>query len=128
MSYLRTGVKGFSQRRRVLASYYLIHTKCTVYKVKFASYFSLYNWPYSGADPGFFLGGGAPVSCSTSTPINHIFFLCRIPVVLENRRSSQGGARTPCTLLPDPPLTSLRTNTHPSQYFSSLSAQPCQNY
>ena len=25
-----------------------------------------------GADPGFFLGGGALVSCSTSTPINHI--------------------------------------------------------
>ena len=24
----------------------------------------------SGADPGFFLGGGALVSCSTSTPIN----------------------------------------------------------
>ena len=30
--------------------------------------------PYPGADPGFFLGGGALVSCSTSTPINHIFF------------------------------------------------------
>ena len=40
-----------------------------------------------------FLGGDALVSCSTSTPINHIvFFFCRIPVVLENRRSSQGGA------------------------------------
>ena len=47
----------------------------------------------TGADPGFFLGGGALVSCTTSTPINHIvFFFCRIPVVLENRRSSQGGA------------------------------------
>ena len=46
----------------------------------------------SVADPGFFLGGGALVSCSTSTPINHIvFFFCRIAVVLENRRSSQGG-------------------------------------
>ena len=55
---------------------------------------------FAGADPGFFLGGGALVSCSTSTPINHIvlFFFCRIPVVLENRRSSQGGVRTPCTL------------------------------
>ena len=39
----------------------------------------------TGADPGFFLGGGALVSCSTSTPIN------RIPAVLENRRSSLGG-------------------------------------
>ena len=28
----------------------------------------------SGADPGFFLGGGALVSSSTSTPINHIVF------------------------------------------------------
>ena len=28
----------------------------------------------SGADPGFFLGGGALDSCSISTPINHSFF------------------------------------------------------
>ena len=64
---------------------------------------------FSGADPGFFLGGGALVSCSTSTPINHIVFFCRIPVVLENRRSSQGGGgvRTPCTLPLDPPLILL---------------------
>ena len=60
----------------------------------------------TGADPGFFLGGGALVSCSNSTPINH-FFSRRIPVVLENRRSSQGGGggmRPPCTLPLDPPL------------------------
>ena len=37
-------------------------------------------WPmgksssHTGADPGFFSGGGALVSCSTSTPINHIYF------------------------------------------------------
>ena len=44
----------------------------------------------AGADPGFFLGRGALISCSTSTPINHIVFcFCRIPVVLESRRSSQ---------------------------------------
>ena len=61
---------------------------------------------FSGADPGFFLGGCALVSCSTSTPINHIVsFFCRIPVVLENCRSSQeGGMLTPCTLPLDPPL------------------------
>ena len=29
---------------------------------------------FAGADPGFFLGGVALVSCSTSTPINHIVF------------------------------------------------------
>ena len=61
--------------------------------------FHITNYLYSGADPGFFFGGGALVSCSTSTPINHIvvFFFCRILVVLENRRSShQGeGVRTP---------------------------------
>ena len=57
-----------------------------------------HNDIYTGADPGFFLGGGALVSCSPSTPMNHIvfFFFFRIPVVLENRRSSQergeGGA------------------------------------
>ena len=28
----------------------------------------------AGADPGLFLGGGALVSCSTSTPIKHIVF------------------------------------------------------
>ena len=28
----------------------------------------------AGADLGFFLGGGALFSCSTSTPINHIIF------------------------------------------------------
>ena len=45
---------------------------------------------FTGADPGFFLGGGALVSCYTSTPINHIVFY-RIPAVLENRKSSWGG-------------------------------------
>ena len=29
---------------------------------------------FTGADQGFFLGGGALVSCCTSTPINHIVF------------------------------------------------------
>ena len=49
----------------------------------------LHRLQVTGAHPGFFLGGGALVSCSTSTLINHIvFFFCRIPVVLENRRSS----------------------------------------
>ena len=28
----------------------------------------------AGADPGFFLGGGAVVSCFTSTPINQVVF------------------------------------------------------
>ena len=40
----------------------------------------------AGADLGFILGGGALVSCCTSTLVNHIvFFFGRIPVVLENQ-------------------------------------------
>ena len=35
------------------------------------------------------------------------FFFCRIPIVLENRRSSQGRVRTPCTLPLDLPLFGL---------------------
>ena len=73
----------------------------------------------SGADPGFFLGGGALISCCTSTLINHIvfFFFGRIPVVLENRRSSQGvGGAHP--LHPPPrsaPATNMTRNTHKRQ-------------
>ena len=61
----------------------------------------------SGADPGFFLGGGALVSCSTSTPVNHIVFFSqntsciRKPQVISGEG---GGVRTPCTLPLDPPL------------------------
>ena len=58
----------------------------------------------SGADPGFFLGGGALFSCSTSRPINHIVWqntsCIRKPQVI----SGGGGMRTPCTLPLDPPL------------------------
>ena len=52
----------------------------------------------SGTDPGFFLGGGALVSCSTSTPINHIVFFVvqntsciRKPQVI----SGEGGCAPP---------------------------------
>ena len=64
-------------------------------------------WCYAGADPRFFLGGGALVSFSTSTLINHIvfFFFRRIPVVLENRRSPRGGGGgTPPAPSPKIPL------------------------
>ena len=33
-----------------------------------------------------------------------VFFFCRIPVVLENRRYLKGGVCTPCTLPLDLPL------------------------
>ena len=62
--------------------FYAIYDKVTMDFLYFSSDtsprdFHITNYLYSGADPGFFLGGGALVSCSTSTPINHIvvFFL-----------------------------------------------------
>ena len=51
-----------------------------------------YNITISGADPGFFLGGGALVSCSTSTPINHIvFFLQNASCIRKPQVISRGG-------------------------------------
>ena len=67
----------------------------------------LIRYAQAGADPGFFLGGGALVSCSTSTPINHIVFFCRIPVVLENRRSPEGGGGGGAHPLHPPPRSAL---------------------
>ena len=59
----------------------------------------------TGADPGFFSGGGALVSCSTSTPINHIVFFWQNTSCIRKPQVISGkGARTPCTLLLDPPL------------------------
>ena len=59
------------------------------------------------ADLGFFLGGGALVSCSTSTPINHIFFWQNTSCIRKPQVISTGGVRTPCTLPLDPPLQNL---------------------
>ena len=70
--------------------------------------YSQFNVRSSGADPGFFLGGGALVSCSTSTPINHIvFFLQYTSCIRKPQVISRGGGRgvhTPCTLPLDPAL------------------------
>ena len=57
--------------------FYAIYNKVTMDFLYFSSDtsprdFHITNYLYSGADPGFFFGGGALVSCSTSTPINHI--------------------------------------------------------
>ena len=55
----------------------------------------------------FFLGADALVSCSTSTPINHIvFFLQNTSCIRKPQVISGvgGGVRTPCTLPLDPPL------------------------
>ena len=41
---------------------------------------------------------------NSNKPHSFVVFFCRIRVVLENRRSFQGGVRTPCTLPLDPPL------------------------
>ena len=56
---------------------------------------------FSGADPGFFLGGGALISCSTSTPINHIvFFLQNTSCIRKPQVISRG--RGGCCAPPAP--------------------------
>ena len=69
------------------------------------------SWPLvSGADPGFLLGGGALVSCSTSAPINHILFFLQNTSCIRKPQviswgGGGGGVGTPCTLPLDPPLS-----------------------
>ena len=80
---------------------------------------------FSGADPGFFLGGGALVSHSTSTPINHIvFFLqntsCIRKLQVISGGGGGGGVRTPCTLPLDLPLSSGLNQHPPAQGTGSL--------
>ena len=45
----------------------------------------------AGADPGFFLGGGALVSCSTSTPVNHVFFFLQNTSCIRKAQVISGG-------------------------------------
>ena len=49
----------------------------------------------TGADPGFFWGRGALVSCSTSTPINHIVFFWQNTSCIRNPRVISGGGAHP---------------------------------
>ena len=53
-----------------------------------------------------FWGGGALVSCSTSTPVNHIvqFFFLQNTGCIRKPQVISGGGGTPCTLPLDPPL------------------------
>ena len=55
----------------------------------------------------FFRRGCTPLLLYFNTNKPHSFFFCRIPVVLENRRSSQGGGGGAYPLHPplDPPLS-----------------------
>ena len=65
----------------------------------------------------FFRRGCTPLLLYFNTNKPHSFF-CRIPVVLENRRSPQGeGVRTPSTLPLDPPLQWLRSNRELTRIF-----------
>ena len=52
----------------------------------------------------FFRRGCTRLLLYFNTNKPHSFFFGRIPVVLENHRSSQVGVRTPCTLPLDSPL------------------------
>ena len=52
---------------------------------------------YPGADPGSFLGGGALVSCSASTPIIHIVFFLQNTSCIRKLQviSGRGGGAHP---------------------------------
>ena len=49
----------------------------------------------AGVDPGFFLGGGALVSCSTSTPIKHIVFFLHNTNCIKKTAGDLGGGCAP---------------------------------
>ena len=83
----------------------------TAYKQLYATFLvyrkviSLCNL-YRGGSRIFFRRGCTRLLLYFSTNKPHRFFFGRIPVVLDNRRSSRGGGegvRTPCTLPLDPP-------------------------
>ena len=83
----------------------------------------------SGADPGFFLGEGALISCSTSTPINHIvFFLQNTSCIRKPQVISGGGVRTPCTLPLDPRLRLALSYTCVIIGFVSSARQQCFSF
>ena len=80
------------------------------------------------ADPGFFLRRGCTrllLYFNTNKPHRFFFFFGRIPVVLENRRSSQGVVRTNCTLPLDPPMPTEIT-IHLCEQKSYLVWSSCQ--
>ena len=67
----------------------------------------------SGADPEFFLGGGALVSCSTSTPINQIvfFFSENTSCIRQPQVISGGGDAHPLHPPPGSAPASHRNNS-----------------
>ena len=81
---------------------------CFVHLKSFWFFEGLVTAAVAGADPGFFLGGGALVSCATSTPINHIVFFLQNTSCIRKPQviSGGGGCAPPCTLPLDPPLCS----------------------
>ena len=76
---------------------------------------------YRGGSKIFFRRG-ALVSCSTSTPINHIVFFLQNTSCIRKPAGhlggeGGGGLRTPCTLPLDPPLLYYSFNLHrPEMY------------
>ena len=78
---------------------YINKTKLQIQNSSLPSSVSM--WPtrvrLQGRIQDFFLGGGALVSCSSSTPINHIvfFWLLQNTSCIRNRRSSQEGGAHP---------------------------------
>ena len=67
--------------------------KCRIFCFVFSETAGRHNW--SGADPGFLLGGGALVCCSTSTPITHIVFFWQNTSCIRKPQVISGGDKHP---------------------------------
>ena len=74
------------------------------------------SWPLvSGADPGFFLGGSALVSCSTSAPNKpHTFFFAEYQKTAGHLVGGRGGGGH--TLHP-PPRSALESRIQKEWFF-----------
>ena len=73
------------------------------------------------ADPGLFLGGGAPLRKGVTNTNKWHFFAGYQLYYIESRRSSQGGGgRNPCTLPLDPPMDKAKYSRHNSTKYPVL--------
>ena len=59
---------------------------------------TFYDMSTQGQIQDFFLGGGALISCSTSTPINHIVFFLQNTSCIRKPQVISGGGSAPATL------------------------------
>ena len=70
------------------------------------------NTSTQGGIPDFFLGGGALVSCSTSTPMNHIVFFLQNTSCIRKPQVISGGGGGAHPLHPSPRSAPVKCRRH----------------